>query len=81
MLKNPERVIYEGWTVEDFVNALSNEFNLIEKRGFNIRLGDMNTRKQVEDWCKSRQPFYKKRIPEVTSYFWERMRKALRRSF
>ena len=79
MLKNPDKVIWEGWTVEDFVNALSNRFNMIEKRGFDIRPGDMSTRKQVEEWCKSNQPYCKKRIPEVTNYFWARMQKALKR--
>lgn len=70
-IKNPERHIWEGWCVEDFVDALKPQFEMIARRGFYIRSGDMDTRKQVEDWCKSNQPFYKKRVPEVTEYFWK----------
>ena len=57
MAKN--RHIWEGWTVQDFIDELEVTFEL---RNF-------ENKKQLKDWCKSEQPYYKKHIPEVYAHF------------
>lgn len=58
---NPNRHVWEGWTVEDFVE------DLIPMTGYHfISLKD---EKEVKQWCNDSQPYYKKRIPEVQKYF------------
>lgn len=57
MSKN--RHIWEGWTVQDFINELELTF---ECRNF-------KTKDELKAWCKSEQPYYKKHIPEVYSHF------------
>lgn len=59
--------IWEGWTVGDFINELSLQVNMIMtgqswKKPF-------QTKKELAEWCKDNQPYYKKSIPEVTNYF------------
>lgn len=53
------RHIWEGWTVQDFIDELEVTFKF-EK---------FNTKDEVKKWCKSHQPYYKKHIPEVANYF------------
>ena len=31
-----------------------------------------NNRKELANWCKDNQPYYKKEIPEVVNYFAEK---------
>ena len=59
--------ILEGWTVQSFIESLEWEINMIMtnqswKKPF-------KTRKEVADWCKDNQPYYKKEIPDVVNYF------------
>lgn len=64
---NLERHIWEGWTVQDFINELEPSFNQI--------MSGQSWQKQFEsdeelkEWCMSNQPYYKKHIPEVFKYF------------
>lgn len=51
--------IWEGWTVQDFINELELTFNYQK----------FTTKDQLKNWCKSEQPYYKKHIPEVYNYF------------
>ncbi|MBN1117788.1 MAG: hypothetical protein JXA77_11320 [Bacteroidales bacterium] len=53
------RHIWEGWTVQDFINELELPFSY----------KTFKTRDEVKKWCKENQPYYKKHIPEVASYF------------
>lgn len=54
-----DRHIWEGWTVQDFIDELEVTFPY----------QTFKTKEQVKDWCKSEQPYYKKHIPEVYNYF------------
>lgn len=54
-----DRHIWEGWTVQDFINELEITFPYQK----------FSTKQEVKDWCKSEQPYYKKHIPEVANYF------------
>ena len=51
--------IWEGWTVQDFIDDLEITF----------QFQTFETKKEVRDWCKSEQPYYKKHIPEVANHF------------
>jgi hypothetical protein len=53
------RHIWEGWTVQDFINDLEVTFPY----------KNFSTKQEVKDWCKSEQPYYKKHIPEVYAHF------------
>lgn len=53
------RHIWEGWTVQDFIDELELTF----------KYQKFKTKDDVKKWCKSEQPYYKKHIPEVANYF------------
>ena len=53
---NTTRVIWEGWTAQDFID----ELELLFKRHT-----PFETKAQLKKWCKENQPYYKKHIPEV----------------
>ena len=57
------RHIWEGWTVENFIDELSIEFNYHPK---------FKSRDEVKKWAMENQPYYKKYIPEVVDYYWEK---------
>lgn len=64
---NLNKHIWEGWTVADFINELETNFNLIMNHGSWQK--PFTTKKEIKDWCIDNQPYYKKHIPEVYSYF------------
>lgn len=59
--------IWEGWTVQDFINDLEPTFKMI--------MSGQSWKKPFTDaadlkkWCMDNQPYYKKHIPEVFNYF------------
>lgn len=65
-IKNNKHV-WEGWTVQDFINELSMQVEMIMsgqswKKPF-------STKQELSDWCKDNQPYYKKKIADVNNYF------------
>lgn len=58
-MTNTNRHIWEGWTVQDFINELE----------FSFKYQTFNNKEELKKWCKSEQPYYKKHIPEVYKYF------------
>jgi len=58
---NLDKHIWEGWTARDFIEQLEIQFNY-EK-------DSLKTKEEVRKWCADNQPYYKKRIPEVSNYF------------
>lgn len=59
--------IWEGWTVQDFIDSLEDEIEMIMtnqswKKPF-------KTREELAKWCMDNQPFYKLEIPYVVDYF------------
>lgn len=69
---NFEKHIWEGWTVQDFINELEPTFDMI--------MGDhscwkpqFKTREDVKSWCMDNQPYYKKYIKEVVDYFFNKL--------
>jgi len=59
--------VWEGWTVQDFIDDLEPTFNMIIDNQSHIK--PFKTKEEVKRWCMDNQPYYKKHIPEVVSYF------------
>ncbi len=59
--------IWEGWLVQDFIDALEPTFNMIMDG--NSWCVPFKTKADLKEWCKDNQPYYKKHIPEVYKYF------------
>ncbi len=56
---NTSKHIWEGWTIQDFINELEVTFPY----------KTFSDKESVRQWCKDEQPYYKKHIPEVANYF------------
>ena len=59
--------IWEGWTVQDFIDELEPTFNMIMNN--NSWQKPFKSKEEVKTWCKDNQPYYKKYIPGVVNYF------------
>jgi hypothetical protein len=64
---NKDRHIWEGWTVQAFIDDLEPTFNMIMDN--NSWQKPFKSKEEVKAWCKDNQPGYKKHIPEVAKYF------------
>lgn len=61
------RVIWEGWTSEDFIRELEPLVKMIMNGEAIVK--PFNNRRELAAWCRDNQPYYKKNIPEVVNYF------------
>ncbi len=60
------KVIWEGWTAQDFIADLEPFFNMIQTgKAITPKL----TKDTLKKWLMENQPYYKKHIPEVFKYF------------
>ncbi len=66
-----DKHIWEGWTVRNFIEELEPTFNMI-MRGQSWQK-PFKSKEEVKRWCMDNQPYYKKYIPEVVSYFARRI--------
>lgn len=57
---NNDKHIWEGWTVQCFIDELEPLFEWH---------APFKTKQELKDWCKDNQPYYKKHIPGVYNYF------------
>lgn len=64
---NSEKIIWEGWTVQNFIDELEPLFNMIMNNNSHIK--PFKNKQEIKDWCKDNQPYYKKYIPDVCNYF------------
>ena len=60
---NMDKHIWEGWTVGSFIEELDLDFRYHPK---------FKSRDEVKKWAMENQPYYKKYIPEVVDYYWEK---------
>ena len=67
MVINYSKHIWEGWTVQDFVDDLQSQFDTIMAGQSWIK--PFATKDQIKQWCMDNQPYYKKHIPEVVNHF------------
>jgi len=65
------REIWEGWTVQNFIDELEPIFTMI-MNGESWHKPFTN-REEIKTWCMSEQPYYKKYIKEVVDYFYEKL--------
>jgi len=61
---NRDKHIWEGWTVGDFIDDIEVTFNYRSKYS-----NFWKSKEDLKKWIISEQPYYKKHIPEVYSYF------------
>lgn len=61
--------IWEGWTVQDFINDLEPTFDRIISNSKDFGTKPFTDDKQIKKWCMDNQPYYKKHIPEVYTHF------------
>lgn len=67
---NTNRHIWEGWTVQSFIDALEPQFDMIQNGQSWYK--PFTDAQELKGWCMSNQPYYKKYIPEVYQYFKEK---------
>ena len=61
------RVIWEGWTIQDFINELAPQVKIImSNQSWQKPFASKN---ELKSWCKENQPYYKKHIKEVVDHF------------
>jgi hypothetical protein len=68
---NLNKHIWEGWTVQSFINELEPTFNQIMNG--NSWMKPFKTKDDVKKWCMDNQPYYKKHIPDVVNYFYAKI--------
>jgi len=64
---NLDRHVWEGWTVQSFIDELEPSFNQIME-GSSWKK-PFTSKDELKKWCMDEQPYYKKHIPEVVKYF------------
>jgi hypothetical protein len=69
---NLNKHVWEGWTVQGFIDDLEPSFNLI-MRGQSWKK-PFTEKSELKKWCMENQPYYKKYIPEVVEYFWRKVK-------
>ena len=59
--------IYEGWRVIDFIEDL--EPLVAQVMDGKSYINPIKTKKEMREFLKDNQPYYKKSIPKVNNYF------------
>ena len=76
--ENLDRHVWEGWTVQDFIDELEPSFDMIMSG--NSWQKPFKTKEEIKRWAADNQPYYKKSIPEVVSYFTNKLNKGFKES-
>lgn len=66
------RVIFEGWTVQDFIDHLEPLFADRSDTANFFYTTSFENREDIKKWCMHNQPFCGKYIKEVVDYFVKR---------
>ena len=64
---NYNKYVWEGWTVQSFVDELELSVQMIMNNRSHVK--PFKTRVEVKKWCMDNQPYYKKYIPDVVDHF------------
>jgi len=59
--------IWEGWTVQNFVDELTPMFNMVMRNQSHVK--PFSSKEELKEWCKDNQPYYKKHVPGVYNHF------------
>jgi len=71
---NFDKHIWEGWTVRDFIVELVPLFEHVVSNSYEFSTHQFKTKEDLKKWCMDNQPYYKKHIPEVVEYFWNKLK-------
>lgn len=66
---NLNKEIWEGWTVQAFIDEL--EWSIKAIMSGQSWQTKFQSKEELKKWCMDNQPYYKKHIPEVVNYFAE----------
>lgn len=66
-MNNLQREIWEGWTVQDFIDELSVQIDMVMHG--ESWMTPFKTKAELAKYTKENQPYYKKTIPELNTYF------------
>lgn len=66
---NLKREVWEGWTVQAFIDEL--EWSIKSIMSGQSWQAKFQSKAELKLWCMDNQPYYKKHIPEVVNYFAE----------
>ena len=66
-MSNLQREVWEGWTVQSFIDELSPMIDMI--MNYESFIEPFKNKKELAKFTKENQPHYKKTIPEVNAYF------------
>ena len=69
-MRNLQREVWEGWTVQNFIDELEPIIDMI--MNYESFIEPFKTKKELAKFTKEEQPYYKKTIPEVNAYFAEK---------
>lgn len=69
---NFNKHVWEGWTVGNFIEELEPILDMVQQGGSWDK--PKRTKAEIKKWCMDNQPYYKKHIPEVVTYFCARYR-------
>ncbi len=64
-----DRHVWEGWTVNDFINEIEPLFRMINNTNIPTIKNKFESKQDLKQWVIDNQPYYKKHIPEVYNYF------------
>lgn len=68
-----DKHVWEGWTVQDFIDELEPLFDqIMSGRSWQKPFKD---KAELKAWCMDNQPYYKRYIPGVVEYFFKKMKK------
>jgi len=62
-----EKHIWEGWTVQNFIDELDDLVSIAVSGQSHFKT--ITTKQQLKEFCMDNQPYYKKYIPEVVNHF------------
>ena len=62
-----DRVIWEGWTAQNFIDDLEPMIDMI--MNYESFIEPFKTKKEISKYIRENQSYYKKSIPEVDEYF------------
>ena len=66
-MSNLNRVIWEGWTAQNFIDDLEPIIDMI--MNYESFIDPFKSKKEMSKYIRENQPYYKKSIPEVNNYF------------
>lgn len=68
---NRNREVWEGWTVQNFIDDIEPIFRMIQEG--KSWYPAITSEGELKKWLIDEQPYYKKHIPEVFEYFREQL--------